>query len=132
MQALRAALDRLLGAPAATASPLYDAVLSAAGVKMPFARFLATKAGRSWAENEKLVLGWLDQTWPGIHQVQKLALLNFLLQQLALDLKHRKLPITVSTLAFNLGSVPSVCEKCFPDYIRSGMANVILKAMVRR
>jgi hypothetical protein len=129
---LRAALDRLLGAPAATAGPLYDAVLSAAGVKLPFSRFLATKAGKSYSENEKLVLGWLDQTWPGIHQVQKVALLNFLLGQLVLDLKRRQLPVTVSTLAFNLGSVPALCEKCFPDYIGSGLAEIILKAMVRK
>ena len=66
MLALRAALDRLLGAPQATAGPLYDAVISAAGVKLPFSRFLATKAGKSWAENEKLVVEWLDATWPGI------------------------------------------------------------------
>ena len=132
MLTLRAALDRLLGAPQATAGPLYDAVISAAGVKLPFSRFLATKAGKSWAENEKLVVEWLDATWPGIRDVQKAAVLRFLLQQLVTDLKRRQLPVTVSTLAFNLGSLPSLCEKCFPDYIGSGLAKIILKAMVRK
>lgn len=132
MLTLRAALDRLLGAPVALAGPLYGAVIAAAGIKLPFNRFLATKAGKSYPENEKLVLGWLDSTWPGIHQVQKQALLSFLVMQLADDLRARKLPVTVSTLAFNLGSLPSLCDRCFPGYIASGCAEIVLKAMVRK
>ena len=51
----------------------------------------------------------------------KAAVLLVLLQQLVTDLKRRQLPVTVSTLAFNLGSLSEVREKLSPSITGIGL-----------
>lgn len=129
---LRAAADRLLNAPAATAGPLYEAVNRVSGAPIPFKAFLATTQGKNWEANEQLVLAWVDATWPKIKDVQKLGLLDFLVARLADDLKDRKIPVSVGSLTLNLGSIPQIFNKCFPGYVGAGLADAVLKAMVRK
>jgi hypothetical protein len=128
---VRAAVDRLLGA-ADTATPLYDALLTVTGVKMPFSRFQRSKAGKHFAEGEKLVLNFVNDTWADLGTVTSQSLLVYLLEMLADDLKRRGITPSVGTLALNLSSVPQVFDNNYPGYRDDEMAPMILEAMVRK
>ncbi len=129
---VRAAVDRLLGAAEAPAGLLYDAVMAVARVKMPFSKFRGSKAYKGWAANEKLVLGFVDETWGKLNKVLYNALLVYLIEMLADDLKRRHVPVSVGSLAFNLSSVPEVFDRNFPGYTEAGLSPLILEAMVRK
>lgn len=133
LKAVRAAADRLLGSPAATAGPLWGILTAALGVKLPYDRFTKTQAYKAWVKNEAVVVSFIASTWPDLPKVQENALMNFLITEVLLpDLKGRGLPVTVGTVALNLGSLPHVFDHGFPDYRASGMSHLILKAMVRK
>lgn len=130
--AVRAAADGLLGSLTATAGPLYGVLTDALGVKMPFGRFKQTPASKNWVENETLVVSFIDATWPGLSKVEQMAVMRLLVEMLIAELKERKVPATVGAAAVNLGLIPQVLDKGFPDYRQAGMANLILKAMAKR
>jgi hypothetical protein len=132
LKAVRAAADRLLGAPAATTGPLWGIVTAQLGVKLPYDRFQKTAAYKAWVKNEPLVVSFVAATWPNLSKVEGLALMNYLIEMLLTDLKGRGVPVTVGTVALNLGSLPYLLDHAFPDYRKSGMAHLILKAMVRK
>lgn len=132
LQAVRAAADRLLGSPAGTASPLWGVVTTALGVQLPFTRFQKTAAYKSWLKNEPVVVSFVAATWPNLSKVQEMAIMNYLIGMLLDDLKGRGVPVTVGTIALNLGSIPHLLDHAFPDYRSAGLAHLILKAMMRK
>jgi hypothetical protein len=127
---VRAAVERLIGQPA-TAGPLYDALLAVAGVKMPYGRFQQGKAYKTYVENEKLVTAFIETTWPYLSKVELLSVTHWLVEQLSFSLILRKVPVSVTSLALNLSSIPTVFDNCFPGYRSAGKAYLVLKAMVR-
>lgn len=129
---VRGAADRLLGASAGTAGPLYSALQTATGSNIPFSRFQKTAAAKSWVENETATVSFIDSTWPDLGKVQRNALMIYLLGLIVLDLKSRKIPATLGSVAMNLNSLPQIFEANFPDYRECGLAHLVLKAMVQK
>lgn len=128
---VRAAADRLL-TPQASQSPLYAAVAAAAGVHLPYGRFVKTAAYKAWAKNEPEALRFISSVWPNLSKVQLNAMMIYLSEMLATDLRNRNVPVTVGTLAANLGSLPQVFDNNFPGYREAGLGHLVLKAMCKK
>jgi hypothetical protein len=130
---LRAAADHLLGKPTATVGPLYSVLLTVTGSQLPFDKFQRSQAYKSWLENEKLFNAFVTDAWgESLKKVTETALMTYLVGLLADDLKRRGVPVSVGTLAVNLGSAQQVFDTNFPGYRDAGLAHVILDQMVRR
>lgn len=133
LAAVKAAADRLLVGPVGTATPLYEALQAVARVRLPYDRFIKSKAGQGWPERQKQAMTFVQATWPELPKVQKQPLLRFLLSLLADDLKRRNITVSMGTMALNVGELPRVVDQSFPGYrLRGESASLMLKAMVRK
>lgn len=133
--AVRAACTRLLGEktqPAATASPLYDALLHVTGQKLPYARFRKSRFATNWKANEQLVLGFVHDIWPEVKlQVPLQLVLRWLVQLLADDMRRCGQPTELGALAVNLHTIPDVYEYAFPGYRAAGLSHVVLAKVIK-
>ena len=127
-----ATVKRLLkpDAPAATTSPLYSALQTVAGSKMPFSRFRHTPAYKNWGED--FVLEFIERTWGTQNRVILTALIVFLVQLEADWLKGRNIPVGINSLVGSLHHIPEIFDQAFPGYRETGLAPLVLKRMVRK
>jgi len=132
LNALRAELDRLLGAPAATPSPLYSHLLTITGTAIPYSRFQQSTAYKDWELAEKEFIRFVDATWPGVNKVTKNALMLYLFSLIQDYLKSLQLPVTPKTVSQNMFNIKDIFDINFPGYLQTGLANLVLKAMVGR
>jgi hypothetical protein len=128
---VRAAADRLLNASAAPPGALYDALLTVVGATLPFTRFQKSAAYKNWSENERQLQAFIN-TFGTMNKVTERSLMLYLLDMLKVDLMTRKIPISIGTLAMNVGSIPAVFDLNFPGYREAGLAKMVLKSMVHR
>jgi hypothetical protein len=129
---IRAACDHLLDRKQETPA-LYTAMLDILGQTGPsYASFQGTASWKSWAKNSQEVESFITGLWPDMTKTQEASINCFLLQLLVDDLKYLKVAVTIGTISSNLGRVPEVFDRNFPDYRVNGMAGMILEAMVRR
>jgi len=127
LRLVRAAADRLLGQQSYAASPLYAALAAAAGSRLPFARFQKTAAFKVWVKNEPEAMAFIAETWPGLNKVQLYTMMIYLAEMLRDYLRDRKVPVTVGTLAVNLGSLPQAFDENFPGYRTAGLAHLVVR-----
>jgi hypothetical protein len=108
-------------------------MLSILGQKGPsYASFQRTVSWKPWRQHLVTVEAFIEKLWPGMTKVQEASLNSFLLWLLADDLKALKVPVTLGSISSNLGRVPEVFDRSFPDYRESGLASKVLQAMVNR
>ena len=130
---IRAACDHLLVSPLETAPALYSALLDVLGQKGPsYACFKLTASWKLWKKNLQETESFISGLWPNMTKNQEASISCFLLQLLADDLKAMKVPVTIGAISSNLGRVPAVFDRNFPDYRANDMAGMILEAMVRK
>jgi len=136
-----AAADSLLGLigglpatsnnPAAT--PLFDAVTHALGLRLGFAAFQATATYKTFRRGEVAVNDFVDAAFPeACDKVSRNAILIFLVECLMDDLKARHVPLSIGALCNNLERAPQVFRDAFPGYVENGLAHLIFKSMTRR
>ena len=106
--------------------PLYGAIAKVLGTAPPYPIFKQTKQWQRHADNVSL---FIEQNFETATKLQKYALMQFIVEALVADLKERGVPITIGTVVSNLGRFAQVWENQFPNYIKAGMQNLILKAM---
>ncbi len=121
-------------APAGPASPLYAAVSTVIGSQVPFQAFARTEAYGYWQKNEPTVTYFINVNFPesSASTVLTIAIMRYLVQLLVSDLQHRHIPVSLGTVATHLARIPAVFEMCYPGYIASGVADLVLKAMEQR
>jgi len=131
---VRAACDHLLDRKQEVPAPaLYLAMLDVLGQKVPsYSNFCRTASFRLWKKNLPDVERFISGLWPSMTKVEEASISCFLLQLLVDDLKELKVGIGIGTVSSNLGRVPELFDRSFPDYRASGMAGKVLAAMVSR
>jgi hypothetical protein len=133
---IRAAADSLLGPGAAPndspATPLFDAITRALGLRLGWAEFQAGTTYKPYKRGERAIAEFLGSTFPSAaDRVQFNAMLTFMIECLVDDLKERKVPLSLGALCVNLERCPEVFKAAFPGYIEGGAAHLILQRMKR-
>jgi hypothetical protein len=139
LSAVRAAADGLLGpqggspvsANEGAATPLFDAMTRALGLRLGFGPFQATATYKAYKRGASAVALFLTEAALGASKdrITENAFLSLLIDCLIDDLKERNVPLSMGTLCNNLERAPQVFRAAFPGYIENGHSGVILKAM---
>ena len=120
----------------ADADPVYEAMLAelrSIGVSQfsTYESFLSTKDAKSWTKNMVQLDQFLEQhfTFSKLTKVKRLALLRALWGCVIADLRGRGWPVSVGSLARNLGRIPVCFDREFPGYLASGLAWLVLNSL---
>ena len=135
LAAVRGAADALLGPQAApnqaAATPLFEAVTRALGLRLGFAAFSQTATYKPYKRGEQAIADFLGTAFPTFDRVSLTAMTQLLVECLVDDLKARKIPLSLGTLCNNLERAPQVFRDGFPGYIESGHGSIILRQITR-
>jgi hypothetical protein len=107
-------------------SYLYSALLKATGSRTPYSLFMKTTAYPHWRRHLPDIERFIATNFPSANRITGLALATFTLQALCQDLKRRNVPISMGSVAKNLGRFADVFEDQFPGYLSSGLGPLIL------
>lgn len=132
LSTVRAAIDHLLDKRVENdpTLPLFGAIKSILGIHTTFRAFQGSRAAyTAWKHRAPACVSFIDQTWPDASKVAKGALTAVLVDMLIDDLKGGQVPVTLGSVAIHLDRIPQLFERAFPDYIKMGMAHVVLEAM---
>ena len=99
---------------------------------MPFSQFQKTKAYKTWEHAEGAVNEFIAKNWPKLTKVDHNALMLMLVGLRAESLKSANIPVGVQTVALTLHFIPETFDRAFPGYRETGLAPLVLKAMVHR
>lgn len=131
---VRGAIDHLLSKRSEgddPTIPLFNSILKVLSKQMAFSTFTGTSAYRAWKANAPVCVSFIETTWPEASKVAKGALMVILIDMLIDDLQGRGVPVTIGTITNNLDRIPQLFDLAYPDYIKMGMAHVVLKALER-
>ena len=136
LAAVRGAADALLGPTAAPndtpATPLFEAVTRALGLRLGFAAFSQTATYKPYKRGADAIAGFLGSTFPlAENRTTRNALHSLILECLIDDLKARRVPLSLGALCNNLERAPQVFRDAFPGYIEGGVVNVIMAKITR-
>ena len=136
LAAVRGAADALLGPQAAPidtpATPLFEAVTRALGLRLGFAAFSQTATYKPYKRGEVAIADFLGTAFQAPwDRVTLNAMMQLLIECLTDDLRARRVPLSLGTLCNNLERVPQVFRDAFPGYIESGHGNIILRQITR-
>lgn len=135
LAAVRGAADALLGPQAAPndtpATPLFEAVTRALGLRLGFAAFSQTATYKPYKRGEQTIADFLATAFPTFDRVSLTAMTQLLVECLVDDLKARHVLLSLGTLCNNLERSPQVFRDAFPGYIEGGLAHVILNKITR-
>ena len=129
---VRGAIDHLLAKRVEDdpTAPLFGMVANLLGVNLGFHSFRNnSQAYKTWKRTAPAYLQFLDQTWPDASKVAKGAITTVILDMILDDMKGQQVPVNLGSVAVWLERAPQLLDQAFPEYRKSGMANVILKAM---
>lgn len=109
----------------------FDAMTAALGVKLNYSSFTPTSGHRFLVRYAPLAESFLCEVFPASQESKVMAhgLSRFLVGLLIDDLKERRIPISIGTLATHLIRIPAAFENSFPDYRASNLAHLIPEAM---
>jgi len=110
---------------------LYTAITSQT-VPLNWGAFQKTVAYRDFQKYRPMVTKFICQTFTIRARVQFLALCNQLVSLVISDLNEKKLPASIGMVCSNLGRAPALFDAAFPDYRKSGLSDLILRAMERK
>jgi hypothetical protein len=132
LAAVRGAADALLGPQAAPtdtpATPLFEAVTRALGLRLGFAAFSQTATYKPYKRGEQAIADFLGTAFQAPRdRVTLNAMMQLLIECLTDDLKARRVPLSLGTLCNNLERAPQVFRDAFPGYIESGHGSIILR-----
>lgn len=105
---------------------LYTALLKVTGSRTPYAIFMKTSGYQHWKRHLPDIERFIATNFPLANRITGLALATFTLQALCQDLKGRNVPISMGSVAKNLGRFADVFEDQFPGYLSSGLGPLIL------
>ena len=115
---------------------LFDAVraeLAALGLndKIPHSVLIDSNYYRSWVKGVAAVNQLINKHFHLYikSKVQHIGLCRILIQVLLAELKRQHIPPSLGTIARNLYRVPEAFDNQFPDYIKSGLAHLVVQAM---
>lgn len=133
---VRTAVDQLLVSSGAVSNKhelFYDALTGALNIRIPYER-LPRQMHKAWDKNAPVVVQFMEATWPVTQdgKITRLAMMKFLINMIIDELKAQRVPISVGTVITNLHRVEEVFDRHFPDYRKSGITGVIIKAMERK
>lgn len=118
---------------------LFDAVkaeLSANGLNgnIPFGTLKESKYYNSWCKGLNVVKQFIDQHFQKYitSQPVRIGINRILIQILLADLKRLGVPPSLGTIARNLPRVPQAFDNQFPNYINSGLAYLVIKAITTK
>jgi hypothetical protein len=136
LAAVRGAADALLGPQAAPidtpATPLFEAVTRALGLRLGFAAFSQTATYKPYKRGANAIADFLGKAFSvEFSMLEYHAINQLLIECLTDDLKARGVPLSLGTLCNNLERVPQVFRDAFPGYIESGHGNIILRQITR-
>ena len=136
LAAIRAAADSLLGSQVSAgeqaATPLFDALQRALGLRLGWAEFQRTATYKPYKRGAHAIAGFLGSTFPmAENRSIRNALHSFMLECLMDDLKGRKVPISLGSMCSNLERTPEVFKAAFPGYIEGGLAHLIIQRMTK-
>jgi hypothetical protein len=144
---LRQLADVLLGGNTSREEPviddsealLFDAVraeLSANGFNgaIPFSTLKDSKYYNSWCKGTKVVNQFIEQHFKTYitSQPVRIGINRILIQILLADLKRLGVPPSLGTIARNMHRVPQAFDNQFPNYINSGLAYLVVKAITTK
>jgi len=144
---IRQLTDMLLGGTTSVETPvndereamLFDAVraeLSANGFngKIPFSNLKEGNYYKAWQKGLGVVNQFIDEHFQSHikSKVQRIGICRIIIQVLLSDLKRLNIPPSLGTIARNLHRVPQTFDNQFPNYIQSGLAYLVIKAMTKR
>lgn len=109
---------------------LYEALCGVLGITYTSTGTLPRPKG--FAKNAPVAIAFMNNTFQGAmtNRVKAIGLMRYLLGLLSDDLKRQQVPVTRNTLANNLGRLPEVFENSFPHYHKSGVANLVMQAIL--
>lgn len=112
---------------------LYDALRAVLNVKLPYSR-LPSSMRKVWDKNAPIVVHFMEVTWKvtKAQKVMRLAIMKFLVNLVIDELKAQRVPISLGTVITNLHRIEEVYDRAFPDYRKSGLSGLIIKAMERK
>lgn len=130
---VKAAIEHLLlrqnAEAVGTEQTLFDTLIEATKAKISFQQFKRTSAYKDWAKYGEGAATFIDSICPGAKRVVVMALSRMLIEALSADLSERKVPVSLGSLASNLGRFPQIFEQCYPGYQASGMTHLIVKKL---
>lgn len=135
---IRGAADSLLGPTAApnkqAATPTYDAITRALGLRLPFVTFARTPTYKSYKRGEEAVTQFIAENFPHVcdSRVTYNGLLSVIVECLMDDLKQRTVPVSIGTMCANLERAPQVMRAAFPGYLEGGLSHIILDSITGR
>lgn len=117
-------------------SILFEAVkaeLAANGFngRIPYSTLKESNFYKTWGRGLTVVNQFIDQHFKEhiTRRVQHIALCRILIAALLAELKRQHIPPSLGSIARNLHRVPQAFDNQFPNYLQSGLAYMVLKAM---
>jgi hypothetical protein len=133
LKTLKAAIEGLLVKNEKDKEPaLYEVLKRVIGGVPPYSVFQRTKIYKQWCKHETYAENFIGRNFVEATKLERQALMTFAVQALTRDLRARGVPITVVTVARNLGRFAEAFESEFPNYISSGLQSLILKSLGER
>src|SRR4051812_5293181 len=98
---------------------------------MRYASFSQTTAGKQFPKKAANLIKFLDQYFDGWNKnkISAHAFLCMLLNLVQADLQERLTAanVTAGVMVSNLDRMPEIFDNAFPNYLESGLSNLILK-----
>jgi hypothetical protein len=118
---------------------LFDAVrseLDSRGFKvgMSYQMFSTGKNFNSWKKGVSVVEEFMAAAFSD-HvktKTERIAMFRVLIQILVRDLKRRKIPISIGTVANNLQYIQQAFDNEFPNYLEGGIAYLVPQAIFKK
>lgn len=101
--------------------------------RIPYDTLRSSKYYKTWQQGSKTIDDFIDKYFKKHIKtdIERSALLRTLIQCLMADLKRMKVPVSLGTIARNLHRTPQAFENSFPGYLRSGLAYLIVRALIK-
>lgn len=117
---------------------LFEAVrfeLQAVGMRsaISYSSLQQSRNYKTWKRSVSVVTHFLDSAFKGHAntEVERLALCRIFVQAMIKDFKRAEIPVSLGTLCNNLHRVQQAFDRAFPNYLESGLAHLIPKALTR-
>lgn len=117
---------------------IFEAVkaeLQLAGIRtvLSYGRFSQTRHFKAWKKSIPVVVSFLEDSFKGHAETEteRLALCRVFIKAIIRDFKRRNIPVSIGTIATNLHRVQQSFDNAFPNYLQSGLAHLIPKALLR-
>ena len=115
------------------ATPLFDAMTRALGLKIGFAAFQATGTYKSYCRGETAFMAFIAENFPKATDSKVLhnAVISFMLDIIIEEIKRMEIPVTMKTVSEGLDRIAGLFDKAYPDYLSCGLGHMVLDAITK-